>query len=142
MRPQVPGDYAQFEFVTDGDPGDKADQRWGVLALVLPTPVEAEQREQVEGFLEDWADSMVRASGTAQQPQVERDGWDEARLRALCARHGWEFEWMTEDGERQRRAQEPLVGSRSKSIAPRQWDVLKLSTPALPSDPAAPDGSR
>lgn len=28
--------------------------------------------------------------------EVERDGWDEARLRALCARHGWEFEWMTD----------------------------------------------
>ena len=28
--------------------------------------------------------------------QVERDAWDEARLRALCARHGWEFEWMTD----------------------------------------------
>ena len=28
--------------------------------------------------------------------KVERDGWDEARLRALCARHGWEFEWMTD----------------------------------------------
>ncbi|CAK9048287.1 Hypothetical protein (Fragment), partial [Durusdinium trenchii] len=27
---------------------------------------------------------------------VERDSWDEQRLRALCARHGWDFEWMTE----------------------------------------------
>ena len=25
------------------------------------------------------------------------EDWDEARLKALCARHGWEFEWMTED---------------------------------------------
>ena len=32
---------------------------------------------------------------SAVSTQVERDAWDEARLRALCARHGWEFEWMT-----------------------------------------------
>ena len=112
--PQVPGDYAQFEFITDGDPGVKAEERWGVLALVLPSPLQEPQK--LEDFLEDWADSMLRANGTAEQPQVEREGWDEARLRALCARHGWEFEWMTEDGERQRRAQERL-GSRASSAS-------------------------
>lgn len=24
-------------------------------------------------------------------------------FRALCARHGWQFEWMTEEGEKRRR---------------------------------------
>lgn len=123
---QVPGDYAEFEFSTDGDGGDKPDRRWGVLALILPAPVEQTAETKVEEFLETWAQTLVRASGTLEQPHVERDAWDEARLRALCARHGWEFEWMTEDGERQRRARE-------------QWDVLKLTTTALPSDPAEPD---
>eukprot|EP00434_Breviolum_minutum_P016905 symbB.v1.2.014916.t1/scaffold1100.1/size328752/6 len=125
---QVPGDYGEFEFSTDGDGGDKPDKRWGVLALVLPAPVEDNAKEKVEEFLNNWTQTVLRAEGTSEQPHVERDGWDEARLRALCARHGWEFEWMTEDGERQRRARE-------------QWDVLKLTTTALPSDPAEPDGS-
>lgn len=38
-----------------------------------------------------------------EEVSVERDAWDEVRLRALCAHHGWEFSWMTEDDERRRR---------------------------------------
>ena len=34
---------------------------------------------------------------------MEPEDWDETRLRALCARHGWQFEWMTEEGEKRRR---------------------------------------
>ncbi|CAK9080100.1 Hypothetical protein SCF082_LOCUS38200 [Durusdinium trenchii] len=125
---EVAGDYAEFEFSTDGDKGDSPEKRWGVLALILPAPVEPEVKEKVESFLATWTEKLEKANGNQEQPQVEREGWDEARLRALCARHGWEFEWMTEDGERQRRARE-------------RWDVLKLTTTALPSDPAEPDGT-
>eukprot|EP00435_Cladocopium_sp_Y103_P021563 s6_g5.t1 len=49
---------------------------------------------------------VSRGEGNQDDPEVERDSWDEQRLRALCARHGWDFEWMTEDGERRRRANE------------------------------------
>lgn len=72
-KPQVPGDYAEFEFSTDGDGGDKPDRRWGVLALILPAPVEETAKTKVEEFLETWAQTLVRASGTLEQPHVERD---------------------------------------------------------------------
>ncbi|CAE6941667.1 Nlrc3, partial [Symbiodinium sp. CCMP2456] len=132
-RCKVPGDYAEFEFSTDGDGGDKPDKRWGVLALVLPAASSDDMglQEKVDEFLGRWVEELQRAAGSMESPTVERDAWDEVRLRALCARHGWEFEWMTEDGERRRRAHE-------------QWDVLKLSTPAapaLPGDSAEPDGA-
>ncbi|CAE7456491.1 Nlrc3, partial [Symbiodinium pilosum] len=128
-RVKVPGDYAEFEFSTDGDGGDKPDKRWGVLALAMPaTSDDDSMQEKVDSFLGKWVEELRRATGSMESPTVERDAWDEARLRALCARHGWEFEWMTEDGERRRRAHE-------------QWDVLKLSTPALPADTAEPDGT-
>ncbi|CAJ1427433.1 unnamed protein product [Effrenium voratum] len=53
------------------------------------------------------AEVMKRAEGFGNgTPVVSREGWDEERLRALCARHGWEFEWMSEDGERRRRGAE------------------------------------
>ena len=33
------------------------------------------------------------------RPPSYSEDWDEVRLRALCERHGWEFEWMTEDDD-------------------------------------------
>lgn len=30
-------------------------------------------------------------------------------MRSLCAMHGWEFEWLSEDGERKRR-----IGERAR----------------------------
>ena len=55
--------------------------------------------------------------------EVERDSWDEQRLRALCAHHGWDFEWMTEDGERRRRANERFA----------EWKLEELSRDCTPS---------
>eukprot|EP00435_Cladocopium_sp_Y103_P021823 s2875_g5.t1 len=54
--------------------------------------------------VEPWDEVMAGASeilnhaeGVADaNPLVSREGWDEERLRALCMRHGWEFEWMSE----------------------------------------------
>jgi len=128
---EIPGDFAEFEFSTDGDgTAANAAQRWGVLAVVLP--VEANRsREEADAFALKSAEATRRAVGIATTaPEIERNGWDEARLRALCARHGWEFEWMTEDGERRRRARE-------------KWDTVKIAEVAfrpVPSDTAMPDG--
>jgi len=62
-------------------------------------------REKLDRLAEKWAEVRRRAEWV-KEPEVQRDDWDEARLRALCAKHGWEFEWKTEDGERRRRARE------------------------------------
>ena len=54
-----------------------------------------------------WEESSDRFFGLrGEEVSAERDSWDEARLRALCAQHGWEFAWMTEDDERRRRFEE------------------------------------
>eukprot|EP00439_Symbiodinium_sp_Y106_P050733 s2067_g6.t1 len=55
--------------------------------------------EDVDAFAQRRVEVVSRGEGNQSDPQVERDSWDEQRLRALCARHGWDFEWMTEDRE-------------------------------------------
>eukprot|EP00439_Symbiodinium_sp_Y106_P017631 s1970_g2.t1 len=47
-----------------------------------------------------WGEKATKAKGKRGKITVEPEDWDEARLRALCARHGWEFEWMTEELQR------------------------------------------
>jgi len=64
----------------------------------------APEKEQLQKLAEGWEESCDRLYGLkGEEVSVERDGWDEVRLRALCAHHGWEFSWMTEDDERRRR---------------------------------------
>ena len=43
-----------------------------------------------------WVNWVMMVSSCLVNKHLE--DWDEARLKALCARHGWEFEWMTEAG--------------------------------------------
>lgn len=62
--------------------------------------------EDLTTFAQKRVQVVSRGEGNQDDPEVERDSWDEQRLRALCAKHGWDFEWMTEDGERRRRANE------------------------------------
>lgn len=128
QRKTLSGDYAEFQFSTDGDGGDDPENRWGVLALVLPIKGQTEpSQEDADEFCAEWVETLRSATGTVGTPQVESDGWNESRLRALCAQHGWEFEWMTEDGERRRRLNE-------------RWDVLKMNTTTPSGDAAKPDG--
>jgi len=100
----VPINNAQFVFSTDGDGSDDPDMRWGVFAVVTdadkPEPAESKIEELVEAYTK--ASARIIGSNLA-QVSIEPEDWDEDRLKALCARHGWEFEWMTEDGERRRR---------------------------------------
>lgn len=129
---EVPGDFAEFEFSTDGDSGDRPEQRWGILGLVFPRDGETKipSQEEVEAFFSKWVEFNMRSTvPKGLPPEVERNCWDEARLRSLCARFGWEFEWMAEDGERRRRAKE-------------RWDVLAVPKSAAltkPPDTAEPD---
>jgi len=76
------------------------------LLVVCPTGPDhvAPEKEQLQKLAEGWEESCDRLYGLkGEEVSVERDGWDEVRLRALCAHHGWEFSWMTEDDERRRR---------------------------------------
>ncbi|CAJ1437509.1 unnamed protein product [Effrenium voratum] len=104
----VPINTAQFVFTTDGDRGawsrnNDPKLRYGFLAVVTPGGAKAPPEEKVQELMEKWGDKATKASGMRSKITLEPEDWDEARLRALCARHGWEFEWMTEDGERRRR---------------------------------------
>lgn len=65
--------------------------------------------EDIDSLAGRWIDMQQKAQGVKEHPEVMQEAWNEQRLRALCARHGWEFEWMTEDGERRRRAREKLT---------------------------------
>merc|ERR1712176_1645992 len=102
----LPGSSAQFEWSSYGAPADNDEKRWGWWALVLSNETPRPSRQSVDELAEKWVAAKKNAAGFQGDMQVERDDWDEARLRALCDRHGWEFEWMTEDGERKRRANE------------------------------------
>lgn len=133
---EIPGEYLQCEFVSGCEGRDLPAQRWGILALVMP--VAFGQREatadQVEAFLERWAELNAAAEGCDERLEVEREGWDEARLRALCAHHGWDFEWMSEDGERRRRARERFEELRIGRAA------AAAAAAPIAQDAAEPDG--
>merc|ERR1740121_1434541 len=62
--------------------------------------------QAVDDLCQKWVAVARDAAGILADVEVQRDDWNEARLRALCNRHGWEFEWMTEAGERRRRVGE------------------------------------
>merc|ERR1712176_366904 len=71
------------------------------------------------------------------------DCWDETRLRALCKHHGWEFEWMAEDGERRRRMQEKR--GRNLSVPASLVDAARMSSapplaPVQKEQREVPDG--
>jgi len=103
---ELPGSTAQFTFKCRGGTDVDAEKRWGVWALVLPGDAKRLSVQEVDRLAQKWVDVATNASGWQGKMEVERDEWDEARLRSLCALHGWEFEWMTEDGERRRRMNE------------------------------------
>ncbi|CAE7273357.1 unnamed protein product [Symbiodinium pilosum] len=100
----VPINNAQFVFSTDGDGSDDPELRWGVFAVVTSADDPEPSATQIEELMEAYTSASARIIGSnLAQVSIEPEDWDEARLKALCARHGWEFEWMTEDGERRRR---------------------------------------
>jgi len=105
---KMPINAAQFVFTTDGDRGgwmwdSDPKRRFGFMAVVTPSDGEAPSKDKVDQLMSLWGEKATKAKGKRGKITVEPEDWDEARLRALCARHGWEFEWMTEDGERRRR---------------------------------------
>lgn len=103
----VAGDFAEFRFETDGDGTSYPDACWGFVALVLPADSAMMSQEEVDKLAAAYTAVRERAKGVADGVvSVERDHWDEQRLQALCARHGWDFEWLAQDGERRRRLQE------------------------------------
>ncbi|CAJ1380983.1 unnamed protein product [Effrenium voratum] len=88
--------------------------------------------EDMNAFADKRVKVVCRAEGNQDDPEVERDSWDEQRLRALCARHGWDFEWMTEDGERQRRADERFS----------EWKLEESMASFLHEDSETPDAQQ
>jgi len=132
----IAGDRAEFEFQTDGDTGDAGSgERWGIWALVLPKRTDPPRQEDIDALATKWVEATARAAGCLDEVQIIRNDWDEARLRALCARHGWEFSWMTEDSERKRRATEKF--DTSIFTAPSAVSMRPLAI-----DSASPDGYR
>jgi len=103
----LPGDSAEFIFATDGDGSDSKERRWGFFALILSADAgEPPSKEAIDKLVAGYQDATQLAKGITKDPCLEKVGWDEGRLRALCQRHGWDFEWMTEGGERHRRRRE------------------------------------
>jgi hypothetical protein len=148
-RTDLPGCSAVFNFKNLGDNEDNSNQRWGVWALVVPKELPSQpSRQQIDALAEKWVGIGSRARGIQGELRIEPDNWDEARLRALCARHGWEFEWMAEDGERERRANERqaffngaegLTGARQvaeKAAKVQKYDVTAAKSVTAPKKEA------
>jgi len=138
---EVPGDSVTFAFSTDGDGRDDVAKRWGFFAMVTDGGAKAPAQEKLDELATKWAEVKRRAQWV-KDPEVQRDDWDEARLRALCAKHGWEFEWKTEDGERRRRAREVGLLQRSANVneASKAMRGHTSHTPSSASH-ALPDGA-
>eukprot|EP00930_Biecheleria_cincta_P037431 TRINITY_DN25693_c0_g1_i1.p1 TRINITY_DN25693_c0_g1~~TRINITY_DN25693_c0_g1_i1.p1 ORF type:complete len:1416 (-),score=266.94 TRINITY_DN25693_c0_g1_i1:75-4322(-) len=99
----IPFNSAQFVFTTDGDGSSAPNNRWGVFAIVTSSDETELTEAAMEELSTQWNSASNRVLGFEQAVSVEPEDWDEPRLKALCDKHGWEFEWMTEDGERRRR---------------------------------------
>lgn len=122
----MPSNTGQFVFQSDGDGGDSPDERWGVFAVITSAADPAPSQQVISELADAYAEADRSIVGfSAKGVSVEPEDWDEARLKALCARHGWEFEWMTEDGERQRRIE---GAARARKEAKEGQDVNSKAT--------------
>jgi len=136
----VPQNSCTFNFQSDHDSSNTDQVRWGIFAVVMPTGPEKPTQKAVDDLCLKWASSVSRANGIKPDGiQVEPEDWDEGRLRALCAKYGWEFEWMTVEGERQRRLGRKVTTVKKKNMRPRMqapdserpdgWKALSGSKP-------------
>ncbi|CAK9060858.1 unnamed protein product [Durusdinium trenchii] len=98
-----PTNSIELRWETDGDGSHSAESRWGFFALVTPDDGRTPDDSTINSLADKWLNETLRAQGPKGNISVEPEDWDESRLRALCARHGWQFEWMTEEGEKRRR---------------------------------------
>ena len=98
-----PTNCIDLRWETDGDGMGFPDRRWGFFALVTPQEETPPDDTVINSLADKWLNETSRARGPEGNISVEPEDWDESRLRALCARHGWQFEWMTEEGEKRRR---------------------------------------
>mmetsp|Transcript_58233 Transcript_58233/g.103398 ORF Transcript_58233/g.103398 Transcript_58233/m.103398 type:complete len:379 (-) Transcript_58233:62-1198(-) len=107
----IPYNQVDFVWTTDGDGSGYPKRRWGFFAVAKPAGTAPLSEDKMNLLVRRWKEVSSLARGVAAgKISVEPEDWDEARLRALCARHGWEFEWMTEEGERQRRIDGARLG--------------------------------
>merc|ERR1711920_708705 len=77
----LPGDFADFEFSTDGDGGDHPDKRWGVWALVLPKDRDTPWEGLRKKALEDAEEQILQKKEAEKQAEIEKE---EARKRKEC----------------------------------------------------------
>eukprot|EP00928_Gymnodinium_smaydae_P043033 TRINITY_DN28924_c0_g1_i1.p1 TRINITY_DN28924_c0_g1~~TRINITY_DN28924_c0_g1_i1.p1 ORF type:complete len:1575 (-),score=290.81 TRINITY_DN28924_c0_g1_i1:312-4940(-) len=133
----IPSTSATFTFSCDGDGGRFPDRRWGVFALALASGDKEPSQEEIDGLIEKMAASQRRAEGIdASSLSLECTDWDEDRLRALCDLHGWEFEWMTEECERERR-----LGKKAR-MAIAATAAGKVRGESSPAEGDVPDGAK
>jgi len=125
-------DTLQFNFNTDGY-GEESQQRWGFFALVVPTADEAISVEDVDKLVAGYMSIAQHIKGVEGTPTLEKQDWNEGRLRALCERFGWDFEWMAEDGERRRR-----IGERQQRLSKAQMKTVSSKAGSA----GKPDGFR
>jgi len=163
------GSSAKVDFCTDGDGASYPERRWGYRAMFLPFDAPQPSADKMDGIFEQYEKATKLAEGNRKPMEIERDCWDETRLRALCELHGWEFSWMTPDDEFQRRAQErasfdvdkgeiqkvrdmsaqsaAIVGTILASEVPYEEEPQPTPPeggqpqPLEPAGPAAPEGS-
>eukprot|EP00931_Biecheleriopsis_adriatica_P072929 TRINITY_DN47308_c0_g1_i1.p1 TRINITY_DN47308_c0_g1~~TRINITY_DN47308_c0_g1_i1.p1 ORF type:complete len:1465 (+),score=355.71 TRINITY_DN47308_c0_g1_i1:40-4395(+) len=151
----IPFNNVQFVWTTDGDGSSSPDRRWGFFAVVASADDSSVDQEAVDALVNSWDSAIFKVQGCGSDSlSIEPEDWDESRLRALCAKHNWEFEWMTEDGERRRRIEgaerarkvaakahikETAKGAESTGAWWRLDAVAKAftyKTPAVPVEPA------
>merc|ERR1712060_463265 len=79
------------------------------MGLVVPGGGREIPQQTIDKLADDWVQVELNAKGFKEEVIVKRNDWDKQRILDLCAKHGWDFEWMSEDGERRRRANEREV---------------------------------
>ncbi|CAJ1345069.1 unnamed protein product, partial [Effrenium voratum] len=92
----VPTNCIELYWETDGDGRHDPESRWGVFALITADKGKPVDQSVLDSLTDKYLIETLKAKGHEGNISVEPEDWDETRLRALCARHGWQFEWMTE----------------------------------------------
>lgn len=113
---------------------ERSKWRWGIFAVAIPAEESQPTQEAVDELVEKVIAATARARGMGNSSVVvEYEDWDEQRLRALCAKHSWDFEWMDDEGERKRRiGQRPALARKEQTKASEKARLASALLQDLP----------
>jgi len=76
------GSSAKVEWYTDGYGPEWPQRRWGARVMIQPLDAPKPSADNVDRAFEQYERATKKANGSRKPLEIERDCWDEVRLRA------------------------------------------------------------